>query len=185
MIAAMKFRSRLSPVLCAATLLAAGPVRAADQALVDAAKHDGEVVWYTTQQIEQLVRPIVAAFEAKYGVKVRPVRANNTDLAVRIINESRAGRPQVDVFDGSATVVPLKREGYVLQWLPDAARDYAASSKDPEGYWVATNVYVMTAAHNTSLVPKGTEPRTLQALLDPKWRGRIAWSGIPSNSAGP
>jgi ABC-type Fe3+ transport system substrate-binding protein len=165
--------------------LVAAPAFAADQALVDAAKREGEVVWYTTQQIDQLIRPIKAAFETKYGIKVLPVRANNTELAIKIINESRTGRPQVDVFDGSTTVVPLRREGYVLQWLPEAAKGFAADSKDRDGYWVATNLYVITAAFNTSLVPKGTEPRTLAALLDPRWKGKIAWSAIPSNSAGP
>ena len=158
---------------------------AADPALVDAAKRDGEVVWYTTQIVNQLVRPAASAFEAKYGIKVRYVRANATETTVKILNESRAGRPQVDVFDGTTTVVPLKSEGFVLQWLPDAAKTLPAAYRDPQGYWIATNLYVLTPGYNTSLVPKGNEPRTLAALLDPQWRGKMAWSAAASNSAGP
>jgi ABC-type Fe3+ transport system substrate-binding protein len=172
-------------MLIAAACLRGGVACAADPALVDAAKRDGEVVWYTTQIINQLVRPAATAFEAKYGIKVRYVRANATETTVKILNESRAGRPQVDVFDGTTTVVPLKSEGFVLQWLPDAARNFPAAYRDPDGYWIATNLYVLTPAFNTSLVAKGSEPRTLAGLLDPQWRGKMAWSAAASNSAGP
>src|SRR5712691_8908637 len=169
---------------CALSLVG-GPALAADAALIAAAKKEGEVVWYTTQIISQLVRPVSAAFEKKYGIKVRASRANSTEVSVKIINESRAGKPQSDVFDGTSTVVPLKKEGYVLKWLPDPAKAYPASYKDPEGYWVANNLFFLTPGFNTALLPKGAEPRSYQALLDPKWRGKIAWSTSPTSSGGP
>src|SRR3954452_21702029 len=148
---------------------AQGRAQAADAALIEAAKKEGEVVWYSTQIISQLVRPVSAAFEKKYpGVKVRALRANATETAVKILNESRAGRPQSDVFDGTTTVVPLKKEGYVLKWLPDAAKEYPDDLKDPEGYWISCNLFIITPGYNTSLVPKGTEPKTYQDLLNPK-----------------
>jgi ABC-type Fe3+ transport system substrate-binding protein len=180
---------RLHFAMTAATCLAVGSAaasaHAADAALIAAAKKEGEVVWYTTQIIAQLVRPMSAAFEKTYGIKVRSTRANSTELSVKIINESRASRPQSDIFDGTSTVVVLKKEGYVLKWLPDSARAYPAQYKDPEGYWVATNLYFLTPGFNTGLVPKGTEPRSYEALLDPKWRGKMAWSTSATSSGGP
>lgn len=160
-----------------------GPAHALEAAVVDAAKREGEVVWYSTQIINQLVRPLAAGFEKKYpGIKLRYTRANANEVAVKILGESRAGRPQVDVFDGTSTVVPLKQEGFVLQWQPDAAKAYPDLYKDPQGYWVASNIYVNTPGYNTSLIPKGSEPRTYQELLDPKWRGKMAWNALPSAS---
>jgi iron(III) transport system substrate-binding protein len=175
----------LRVVVAAGVSVVAVSVQAAEPALIDAAKKEGEVIWYTTQIIAQLVRPVSVAFEKKYGIKVRSTRANSTELSVKIINESRAGRPQSDVFDGTSTVVPLKKEGFVLQWLPDPAKAYPAAYKDPEGYWVANNLFFLTPGFNTALVPKGMEPRSYQALLDPKWRGKIAWSTSPTSSGGP
>jgi ABC-type Fe3+ transport system substrate-binding protein len=182
-------RARIFAVAIAA-LLGCGPAHvtaayAIDAAVIDAAKKEGEVVWYSTQIINQLVRPIAAAFEKKYpGIKVRYTRANATEVAVKILTESRAGRPQADVFDGTSTVVPLKQEGYVLQWLPEAAKDYPDLYKDPQGYWIASNLYINTPGYNTALVPKGSEPHTYQDLLDPKWSGKIAWNSLPSTSGG-
>jgi ABC-type Fe3+ transport system substrate-binding protein len=175
----------IASALTAAALLGSGPARAIDAAVIEAAKREGEVVWYSTQIINQLVRPIAAAFEKKYpGIKVRYTRANANEVAVKILNESRAGRPQSDVFDGTSTVVPLEREGYVLQWQPEAAKDYPDLYKDPQGYWIASNLYINTPGYNTSLVPKGTQPKTYQDLLDPKWSGKIAWNALPSTSGG-
>ena len=63
--------SALGTVAFLLALAAASPVAAADAALVAAAKKEGEVVWYTTQIVSQLVRPVSAAFEKKYGIRVR------------------------------------------------------------------------------------------------------------------
>jgi iron(III) transport system substrate-binding protein len=41
----------------------------------------------------------------------------------------------------------------------------------------------MSPGFNTNLVPKGTEPRTYQDLLDPKWKGKLAWTNRPGPTA--
>ena len=64
--------------LCASLVLAAPVARAADAALIAAAKKEGEVVWYTTQILDPLVLRMQAAFAKKYGVEIKPVRANST-----------------------------------------------------------------------------------------------------------
>ena len=174
---------RSTAALALVLTLAAGSAQAADAGLIEAARKEGEVNWYSTQIISQLVRPVTVAFEKKYpGIKVRATRANATEVAVKILNESRAGRVQADVFDGTTTVVPLKKEGYVLRWLPAAAKDYPADVKDPEGYWIANNLFIITPGFNTALVPRGTEPKTYADMLDPKWRGKMAWNGFPTSS---
>ena len=43
--------------------------QAAEQALIDAAKKEGSVMWYTSLIVNQMARPAVAAFEEKYGIK--------------------------------------------------------------------------------------------------------------------
>jgi len=174
----LQFLIGLGFCVCAAS------AEAADPALIEAAKKEGAVVWYTTQIVDQFARPAAGAFEKLYpGIRVTLSRTNATTAAIKILNENRAGKNQSDVFDGTVTVVPLKKEGYVLKWLPDSARNYPAQYKDPEGYWIATNIYVLTPAFNTKAIPPGQEPRTYQALLDPKYRGRMVWAVSLSSSA--
>jgi len=163
-------------------LASSGAVFAADAALVEAAKKEGHVTWYTVQIVDQIVRPIVSGFERKYGVHVDYVRANSAQLAVRISNEAKANQVQASLFDGTGATAALKRENLVEKWVPDA--DLPKNLFDPEGYWVACNYYINTPGFNTGLVPRGTEPKTFEDLLDPKWKGKIAWNVQPSVSAG-
>ena len=163
-------------------LASPGAVLAADAALVEAAKKEGHVTWYTVQIVDQIVRPIVSGFERKYGIHVDYVRANSAQLAVRISNEAKANQVQASLFDGTGATAALKRENLVEKWVPDA--DLPKNLFDPEGYWVACNYYINTPGFNTGLVPRGTEPKTFEDLLDPKWKGKIAWNVQPSVSAG-
>ena len=174
--------------LAAAAILAAlagAPARAADQAMIDAAKKEGQVVWYTTQIIDQFARPAAAAFEKRYGIKVSYVRANSNEVALRVLNEAKAGKMQADVFDGTGATASLKKEGIVAKFIPENAKRFPKEYIDSEGYWVATNLYVLTPGYNTELIRKGTQPKTFQDLLDPKYKGKIAWNSTSSSSAGP
>ena len=165
--------------------LAAPSARAADAALIEAAKKEGRVVWYTAQIVNQLVRPMSDAFTKRYGIKVDAIRSDVTDTVLRISAEAKAGKMQADVFDGTSPTPPLKRLGVVMKWQPDAAKTLPKQFVDQEGYWIANNLYVLTPSFNTDLVKRGTEPRTWEDLLDAKYKGKMAISGLVSSSSGP
>ena len=76
------------------------PAAAADQALIDAAKKEGSVTWYTTLIVNQMARPAVAAFEKKYGIKVNYLRNDSQEIMLRVQAEHRAGKILADVYDG-------------------------------------------------------------------------------------
>jgi ABC-type glycerol-3-phosphate transport system substrate-binding protein len=82
-------------LLCAATaaVVATAALRPTsgqtiDSNLIEAAKQEGEVVWYTTLVVTQIVRPLVQAFEKRYpGIKVSYTAAPFQEVATRIVNE--------------------------------------------------------------------------------------------------
>lgn len=155
---------------------------AADQALIDAAKKEGRATWYTTQIIDQFARPAAEAFERKYGIKVEYVRANSNEVALRMTNEARAGKVMADVVDGTSIILGLKTQNLLLKWLPESSMRLDPRFVDPDGYWAATNQYVLSPGHNTDQVRKGAEPQTFEDLLNPKWKGKIAWGSSVSAS---
>lgn len=182
----MKAGLNLSAVALVAGLVAGGAAHAADAALIAAAKKEGQLTWYTTQIVNQFARPAAEAFQKKYGVRVNYIRADSNEVTLRIQNEGKAGRVMADVFDGTGATAALKSNNLVAQYIPESAKRLPSRFIDKDGYWVATNLYVLTPGFNTELVKKGTEPRTFQDLLDPKWRGKIAWNSsvTPSGGAG-
>ena len=162
------------------------PAQAQDAALVAAAKKEGTVVWYSGMIVNQVLRPLSEGFERKYpGIKVQASRMPSGDAALKIINEARAGKPQADVWDGTAVAFRLQEAGVVEPFKPASASAYPASLKDSGGEWTALNTYVMTPAINTEMVKPEDAPKTLQDLLDPRWKGKIAWTTDPTMSGPP
>ena len=150
---------------------------AVDQALIDAAKKEGQVVWYSSFVENQLARPLAAAFERRYpGVKVQIVAGTVTDLLLKLLGEAKAGSIHGDVHHGGSSVWPLIKAGAVEKFVPDAAASYPPERKDPNGMWVADALYFLVAAVNTDLVDPASQPKTYQDLLEPKWKGKIAWT---------
>jgi ABC-type Fe3+ transport system substrate-binding protein len=151
---------------------------AADQALIDSAKKEGQVVWYTTLIVNQIIRPLKAAFEKKYpGVTLQFTRADDLVTSAKILAEGQAGRVQADVFDGIANMLPLEEAGLLTPFTVPNAAEYPGELKDKDGYWIAVIMYVFTPAINTTLLPKDQAPKTFQDLLDPKLKGKMAWNG--------
>jgi ABC-type Fe3+ transport system substrate-binding protein len=162
-----------------AAALLAPRAQAADSALYEAAKKEGSVVWYTSLIVNQAVRPLVEAFEKKYpGVTVKYARGDSGPNAIKVIDEARAGKVVGDVFDGIATAPPLLKAGLVARFTPSAAGKYPPEMRDPDGRWNALVVYFLTPGINTQMVGKD-EIKSAQDLLNPKWKGKIAWSNDP------
>jgi ABC-type Fe3+ transport system substrate-binding protein len=152
--------------------------RAADQSLIDAAKKEGQVVWYTTLIVNQIIRPLKDAFEKKYpGVTLQYTRADDLVTSAKILDEARAGRVQADIFDGIANMLPLEEASVLAPFTVPNAAEYPAELKAKDGYWIAAIMYVFTPGINTDLLPKDKAPKTFQDLLDPKFKGKMAWNG--------
>src|SRR5262245_17406516 len=176
-------RTALAALLVLVASLASATSYAADAGLVEAAKKEGKVVWYTTLIVNQAIRPLKDAFEKKYpGIELQYARADESPTAAKILAEAQAGRVQADVFDGISNMVPLKRAGIVAPFVPSSAALIPADLKDKDGYWIAILLYVFSPGINTTLVSKERAPKTYQDLLDPAWRGKMAWN--PGSIAG-
>ena len=172
---------KIAHALVLAAAIFCAPALAADQALVDAAKREGRVVWYTTQRPPFAIAA-AEAFQAKYGIAVEHATYTSADVSLRIANEGRSGNMRADVFDGSDGVGSLKAEGLVDQWLPDSAKRLPGRFYDANGYWVASNTYILSPAFNTALIPNNGQPKSYEDMLDPKWKGRMVWSTTPTMS---
>ena len=158
-------------------LCIARPALAVDPALIEAARKDGVVVWYTSLVENQAARPLAAAFEAKYpGVKVQLVAGTVGDLLSKLLAEARAGSIRADVTHGGSSVWPLYKAGAIVNFMPEEAAAYPADLKDANGIWTTDALYFLVPAINTEMVKDSDAPRSLQDLLDPKWRGKIAWT---------
>ncbi|HYS51864.1 MAG TPA: ABC transporter substrate-binding protein, partial [Burkholderiales bacterium] len=76
--------------------LAASEGAGRDQRLLEGARREGFLSLYTSFPPED-VAALNAAFEKKYGVKVRAWRAASEKVFQRTVAEAQAGRDEVDI----------------------------------------------------------------------------------------
>src|SRR5215470_742519 len=54
--------------------------------LIAKAKQEGQVTYYTDLIVDQIVRPLTTAFEAKYGIKVAYTRGDSQVNSIKLLN---------------------------------------------------------------------------------------------------
>lgn len=139
--------------------------------LVEAAKKEGELVYYTTMTLDQS-RSVGDRFEKKYGVKVTVFRTGGGPLLNKIFTESRGGRHDWDIVVGRGEMVlPLIERKLITAYHSPEAKMVEDQLVDKDGYWTAYYVNSYVLGWNTKLVKKPDVPKTYEELLNPKWKG--------------
>jgi len=167
------------PVLSTRVPAAAPPTEPVTPALIEAAKNEGKIVYYTSIDLS-LAEKISRAFEAKYpGIAVRVERSGAERVFQRIGQEYASNIHAVDVVNSSdaAHFIVWKREGLLAPYVPDdVAKYFPAEHKDPDGMFASFRVTLSIIAYNTNLVKADEAPKSFADLLDPKWAGKIVKS---------
>jgi iron(III) transport system substrate-binding protein len=173
---------KASTGLAAATVFAS-PLRAAPPeatpvtpALIEAAKKEGKVVFYSAMDIPVGER-LAKAFEAKYpGIATRVERTGSERLFQRIGQEFSSRIFAADVVNSAdaAHFIVWKRNGWLAPFMPEeVAKHFPAEHYDKDGMYATARVWLSVIGYNTSLVKAEDAPKSFADLLDPKWAGKI------------
>ena len=181
---------KVSAASAAATLFAqplvaaAPPATEVTSALVEAARREGTVSFYTALELNVAER-LSRMFEAKYpGIAVRVERSGAERIFQRIAQEQGSGINAVDVANSTdpAHYLDWKKHGWLAPYVPDdVARHFPADQIDADGMHATACAWTEVIGYNTSLVKQEDAPKSYADLLDPKWQGRIV-KGHPGYS---
>lgn len=147
-----------------------------DPKLIEGAKKEGEVVWWTTMSLNHS-KPMVDRFEKKYPfIKVALYRTGNGPLLNKVLTEARAKRYAWDVVSGSGELyIPFIERKLLASYFSPEQKMFEDDMKGREGYWTAIYVNPQVLGFNTRLVKKEEVPRTYQDLLGSRWKkGKIS-----------
>ena len=157
-------------------LAAAPPPEPVTPALIEAAKKEGKVIYYTSTDLP-VAEKLAKAFEAKYpGISVRVERTGAERVFQRIGQEYASNIHAVDIVNSSdaAHFIVWKRDGVLAPYVPEeVAKFYPDEHKDPDGQFASFRVWLSIIAYNTNLVKAEDAPKSFADLLDPKWKGKI------------
>jgi iron(III) transport system substrate-binding protein len=139
--------------------------------LIEAAKNEGKLVWYTAMNIRD-AKPILDAFAKEYPfVKTELARLTGERLINRIRTETLAGSWLFDVASTNGLQV-IAKDKMSVYFSPEA-KAYAQEFKDPEGRWTAYDHNYYVFAYNSKAVADKEAPKDYEDLLNPKWKGHI------------
>ena len=122
---------------------------------------------------------VFEAFAKETGIQVQPVAAGSGVLVKRIATEK--DRPQGDVVWGISRSLLQTNAQYFTPYRSKHADAVPAEYRDPNDLWIGNNLHLMVILQNTKLLPEAQGPKSWADLLDPKWKGKIAFTD-PANS---
>lgn len=135
---------------------------------------EGTVVVYSPHDADPLNAGVNMFMEAYPDIKVEVVAAGTGELLQRIKAESE--RPIADVLWGGGADSLAAFKDFFEPYVCANDEFIGAAFKDPNGYWIGESPLPMVIFYNKEFVSDEEAPKTWQDLLDPKWKGHIAYA---------
>ena len=176
-------RKSLHFLLFTLSVVTASAAFAQDAAMIQAARKEGSVAWYTSLALPSSTA-IAQAFKTKYtGIDVEVHRTGSERVLQRVMQEATAGIKNADVIHTSDAghFVLLKDKGLLLQYTPKGVESFPAGFKDKNGFYFGMRATLSVIAHNPKIVPEKDAPNSWKDLLNSKWSGKMV-SGHPGYS---
>jgi len=149
-------------------------VASSHEAVVEAAKSERALVFYTSMTVGQ-AQIMLNAFKSKYPfIEPQMFRAVGERLLTKIMTEVQAGRYEFDVVQSAETQAYfLKKKNLLMKYVSPETKFLPKPFVDPQGYWAAVYIMPNVIAYNSQLAKRSEVPRTNDDLLNPKWKGKI------------
>jgi iron(III) transport system substrate-binding protein len=154
----------------------ARPRSVLDMELVEGAKKEKKLIFYTTMDLPQTIQ-VVHDFVQKYpflDLELHPLEAET--LVKRIQDEARSGMSTWDVLlGGGGLLQPLLEANLVVSYHSPQREAVSDALNDSAGYWSGYYINPYVLGYNTTSVKEEEMPKKYGELLDPRWKGnRIA-----------
>lgn len=146
---------------------------AQQQAPAAAPKKGGKLTLYSPNAAE-VNNPIIKEFQDRTGIEVQLISGGTGDLLKRV--QAEAANPLGDIFwaGGADSLEAYKKyfEPYKTKEFDNLSPEYV----DKNNIWTPFAALPMIIMYNKELVKPGEEPKSWNDLLDPKWKGKIAFA---------
>jgi len=173
-LSAVPLQAASAPMTTAQLALYQGADR--EKILIEGARKEGAFTLYGSHS---WYRTMAKEFEKKYPfLKITEYRTDGRNLIKRAVEEAKAGQYLADVIATTGEQMDvMRRDGLFLEhWTPDARfypDDVKTKSKNGFHYVGHYETYA-SLGFNTTVISPAEAPKTMQDLLNPKWKGKMS-----------
>jgi iron(III) transport system substrate-binding protein len=147
---------------------------AQDTKLIAEGKKDGKVVVYGSMETD-IFEGIQQGFEKKTGIKVDYWRAAGATVLERASTERKANKVGYDlVLNNAGPMEILLAEGALAKYDSPLARNFPAEFVHPQ-LGPSYRTSIVGIVYNKSIISPDKAPRSLDDLLKPEFRGKLAF----------
>ncbi len=137
-----------------------------------------KLVVYTSNE-STLNDLVFGAFKKETGIEVEVVAAGSGVVMRRL--QAEKAHPLGDIVWGVSRSLLQTNKAYFQPYASVNKAATPAEYRDPDDLWIGNNLHLLVILQNTKLVPEAQGPKGWADLLDPKWKGKIAFTD-PANS---
>ena len=143
-------------------------------ALACGASHgDPSIVLYNGQH-PQLTNAIVSAFTKRTGIQIEQRTNDGIVLADQLLQEGGDSPADVYLTENSPELVALDQHHLLAALDRSTLAQVPASERAPTGDWAGVALRVGGLAYDPGLISAAQLPRSVLALAEPRWKGKIA-----------
>ena len=134
---------------------------------------DAEITIYSGRS-EELVQPVLDAFECQSGISVVTNFGDPTALALQLVEEGERTPADVFLSKSPGAVGFLRNEGLLAPLSADVTGLVSDANVGGDDRWVGITGRQRVLVYNVDLVDEGDLPESIFELTDPRFRGRVA-----------
>jgi iron(III) transport system substrate-binding protein len=169
----IRIRLRVLP-LVVLSLFFAEAALAQDAKLIAEAKKDRKVVIYGSME-QDIFEGVRQSFEKKAGIPVEYWRASGAGVLERVITERRAGKAVFDVVLNNAGPMEIMlADGAFVSYQSPLAKNFPPELVHPQ-LGPSYRTGVVGIVYNKSIIAPDKAPKTLEDLLKPEYKGKLAF----------
>ena len=154
--------------------------------LIGVAAAKETVVVYTSLETEEVVEYLKAAKKDLPDLDIQSIRLSTGELGARMLAEKE--NPQADCIWGWAVtnMSEFVPKGMLAPYKPKDWDKIPAQFKQPEGYWVAIDLYAAALVPNTKVLEEKNlpMPKGWHDLLNPVYKGMLIMPNPASSGTG-
>jgi iron(III) transport system substrate-binding protein len=148
------------------------PAPERDKKILEGAKGEGEMVWYTNSGLDN-ANGYIRAFRKAYAfVQPKLWRGKSRAVTDKLLTEARAGVFLADVIKTTSDHLPVVfAQNLIGRYESPIRASYPDYAKGP--LWTNINYAFRVFGFNNKMISAQDAPKSWDELLDPKWKGKI------------